>query len=917
MTRFASLTAAALLLPLLHPLAAQQRQPSPASGAPASGGAPANEDATVLDKIVIEGDDVEGSILSTRPSRSLYGFDELIRDTPRSVFQVSKAQLATDNIRNFSDLSRYSPSIRRGTATTYGIAGIRGSLADYARNGTILINTALRAFNNNAWESADILAGAPSVSQGSTAKVAGYVNYITKKPYFDGPHTTITASIGRLGEKAYTTYPQYTVTLDHSLVLIPDKLAVRVSLQRSEAEQYWDGTQADFKDIYAAVTWQPSKRLTFEGNLSYTRSTGALPWGINRVDQTLINDWTYRAGDYVPLVNYGGTRYKFNSALNSGLGGWFTSNTSGSDTNAATLTYALGQAPWEAWTPNGASGFVEDTDGNGIRDKAYVATLGYAAPVGGLTRQPITGNQVIAGQRGANNYGMQFILQGVTTYRAADWLTIINRTSYQNVENFNNNYDNMFSEHPNRVFETRFEFVTDKEFKLFGKLPIRWQSNTGPSYRYLLNNCDSAVDTTYSNILATYANAFNPATIDTSYNLSSHLFQMTAGNVINIHPTHVGGTDWTDGTPWVDSSNALKGILKSGYGYFWVEPDWNDGGTQRGLSIGGGNSLGLGAATAYSNSDRRNNYLHYMNLFTEQKFDIGKWFTLRLDFRYSYIYDTIRHTKLTQRLLKEGYFDGSPYANVPASAHAENHQWQYGGSLSFHPFHWLNLYALVDHTEIINGCTCCEAGGWSSGYRLAFGDLSVPNRIREYGAKFDILPGKLYATAAYYSQTRGSASTNFTTNTASYRETLYEGLETSVTWTPNTRTSIGANYSYVQAGGTPGNKWKSFNQSQENGTPLNTYNLWASYQFHNGIGIKGDAWLTSKWKVSNSVRVPEQYNLNLGLFYAAKGWRIDLDLLNITDEKNWSPANNNSGDTFSYLLPLERRGLQARISRTF
>ncbi|MDR0902829.1 MAG: TonB-dependent receptor plug domain-containing protein, partial [Opitutaceae bacterium] len=832
------------------------------------------------------------------------GFDELLKDTPRSVFQVSKAQLATDNIRNFSDLSRYSPSIRRGTATPYGIAGIRGSLADYARNGTILINTALRAFNNNAWESADILAGAPSVSQGSTAKVAGYVNYITKKPYFDGPHTTITAFAGRLGEKAYTSYPQYTVTLDHSLVLIKDKLAARVSLQRSEAEQYWDGTQADFKDIYAALTWQPSKRLTVEVNLSYTRSQGALPWGINRVDQTLINDWTYRAGDYVPRAAFGGTNYTFNPALNGGLGGWFTGS------NASTSVYALGTAPWETW---------HDADGNGVQDKAYVATLSFVAPQGGLVREPITGNQVIAGQRGANNIGSQFILQGVTTFRANDWLTVINRTSYQNVENTNNNYDNMYSEHPNRVFETRVEFITDKEFKLFGKLPIRWQSNTGPSYRYLLNNCDSAVDTNYSNILNTYANALNPATIDVSYALSSYLFQMTQGNVINNHPTHVGGTDWTDGTPWVDSTNALKGILKSGYGYFWVEPDWEDGGTQRGLSIGGGNALGYGRADAYSYSDRRNNYLHYMNLFTEQKFDIGKWWTIRLDGRYSYIYDTIKHTKLTQRLFKEGYFAGSPYANAPRSSHAENHQWQYGGSISFHPFRWLNLYALYDHTEIINGCTCCEAGGWSTGYRLAEGSLSVPNRIHEYGAKFDIIPGKLFASAAYYNQTRGSASTNWTTGTVSYTETVYEGLEGSVTWQPTSRSSVGANYSYVQAGGRPSGstKWKNFNQSQENGTPLNTYNLWVSYQFQSGVGVKGDLWLTSKWKVSGSVRVPEQNNINLGVFYAAKGWRVDVDIMNVTDEKNWGPANNNSGDTFGYLLPLERRGLQAKITRSF
>jgi hypothetical protein len=871
------------------------------------------DDAVLLSSVTIEAADDADSILSLRPSRSLYGFDELLKDTPRSVFQISKAQLATDNIRNFADFSRYSPAIRRGTTTPYGIAGIRGSMGDQARNGVILINTALRPFNSNAWESVDIVAGAPSVSQGSSAKVAGYINYITKKPFFDGPHTTITAQAGRLGKSNDTSYPQYTVTLDHSRVLIPEKLAARISLQRSEAEQYWRGSQADFKDVYAALTWKPTKDLTFESNLSYTRSSGALPWGINRVDQELIDNWTYRAGDYVPLVTYGGNRYKFNQALNNGLGGWFLSNATGNDTNANTLEYTLVNAPWAVFT---------DNDANGVQDKSAVATLSFTTPVGGLTRQPIKGSQVIAGQRGANNIADQFILQGVTTYRANDWLTIINRTSYQYVKNINRNFDYMFSEHPNRLFETRLEFLTDKEFKLFGKNPVRWQNNTGSTYRYLLNNCDSATSSDYSSELNTWANALNPATLDLSYRLSSYLYQMSADNLINIHPTHVGGLDWTDSTPWVDSSTALKGILKSGYGYFYIEPNWPDGGTYRSLSIGGGSSGGYGLASAYFNTDRRNNYLHYFTLFSEQKFDITQYLTLRLDGRYSYIYDTIKMTKLTLRLLNEGYFAGSPYENVPTSSHAENHQWQYGGSLSLHPFagtrfNFLTLYALYDHTEILNGCNCCEADGWSTNYHLDPNKLSVPNYIREYGAKFDLIPGKLLGTLAYFKQTRGSASTNWTTGAVTIGETLYQGYEASLTYAPRPNVSLGVNYSYIQAGGSGSNPWKNFKSSQLAGTPLNSYNFWGSYLFTQNIGAKFAFWITSKWKVNSSVTVPEQCNLDLGLFFTHPKWRVDLDIMNVTDEKNWGPSNANAGDNYGYLLPLERFGVSLRVARHF
>jgi hypothetical protein len=919
-----ALPLSALLLATATPFAtAQQPTTTPAATDTAT------DAATILDKVIIDEVDVDNTILSLRPSRSLYGFDELLRDTPRSVFQVSKAQLATDNIRNFSDLSRYSPSIRRGTTTTYGMAGLRGSQADTVRNGVVLINTALRPFNSNAWESVDIVAGLPSASQGSTSRTAGYVNYITKKPYFDGSHTTLTASIGRLGKEAATSYPQYTITLDHSLVLIPGKLAARVSLQRSEAEQYWDGSDADFKDIFASVTWKPTKKLTLDANLSHTASTGALPWGINRLDQTLIDTWQYRAGDYVPIVAHGEgaarTQYAFNQTLNNGLGGWYEKNrwdpaafnwstyTPGAWTpiagaNPNTAAYNLGSAPWEIWT---------DTDNNGIQDRANVGTLSWGEPADGLTRQPIKGNQVVAGRRGANNNAEQLILQNTTTYTATDWLTLINRTSYQYVKNINRNYDYMFSEHPNRVFETRLEIITDKEFKLFGKIPIRHQGNTGASYRYLLNICDSAVDTTHSDNLTTYANALNPQSLDLSYRLSSHILRLSADDLTNIHPTHVGGLDWTNtNLPFVDSADALKGILRSGYGYLWLEPSWTDGGTQRSLSIGGGQSLGLGAADYYSFYDRRANYLNFFNLFHEQKFDITKYVTLRGHLRYSYVYDTIRSTILTQRLLDNGYFDGSPYAGVPRKAHAEDHQWQYGWSLACHPFTWLNLYILSDHTEIIQGCGCCEADGWSfgGGYLLDPLHFKVPSRLREYGAKFDIIPGKLFASAAYYKQDRPQVYTFG--GTPFWMNTLYKGYETAITYAPTPRLSLGANYSRIHAyDPTAAGGWTYARQIA--GTAVHTTNLWASYQFRSGLGLKTSLWITSKWTVNSATHVPQQHNIDLGLFYAAKKWRADVDILNITDEKNWGPSNANGGDNLSYLLPLERLGLQAKITRHF
>ncbi|MDR2845365.1 MAG: hypothetical protein LBV28_04640, partial [Puniceicoccales bacterium] len=387
--RFLKTLATALLLPVAtvpFALAADTTDATApkAATAPAPATAPVaigtTEEATVLENVSVESAGIEKSALSTRPNTSLYGFAETIRDVPRSVFQISKAQLDTDNIRNFTDFSRYSPSIRRGTTTTYSVANLRGSTADTARNGTVLFNPALRPFDNNAWESVDIVPGVPSVSQGGTARTAGYVNYITKQPFFDGEHTSLAFQFGRAGLTPETSYGQYSAQIDHSRVLIKDVLAVRFSLQRSEADQYWAGSAADFKDVYAAITWKPTKNLTIDANLTYLASEGAIPWGINRVDQALISDWTYRTGEYVPRITWHSANYTYNPAL--------AGYTQGAN------FIPLGSEPWSQSDPG---------------------RIGFVAPAGGLTRVPIEGHQVVEGKLGPNNIASEYIAQAIST----------------------------------------------------------------------------------------------------------------------------------------------------------------------------------------------------------------------------------------------------------------------------------------------------------------------------------------------------------------------------------------------------------------------------------------------------------------------------------------------------------------------
>jgi hypothetical protein len=824
--------------------------PATASAANAPTPAPADDEAVVLADVQVEGDSVSGTVLETRPSRSLYGFGELLRDTPRSVFQISAAQLDNDNIRNFTDFSRYSPSIRRGTTTTYSVANLRGSTADTARNGTILFNPALRPFDNNAWESVDIVAGSPSVSQGSTARTSGYVNYITKKPFWDGSHTKITTQFGRLGADTPTSYGQYSVQLDHSIVLLKDELAARVSLQRSEANQYWGNSAADFKDAYGAITWKPAKNLTIDANVTYLASEGAIPWGINRIDQNLIDNWTYRSGEYVPRITWRGSSYTYNPSL----GGYTKNNTA-----AGSIEFPLGSEPW-----------TQDEPGR----------LGFAAPPDGFVEKPIEGHQVVEGATEHNNKATEFIAQTITTLQLNEHFSLVNRTTYQYISNRNHNYDFMYSEHPNRLFETRFEFLSDNEFKIAG-VPVRHQSNTGLAYRYLLNICDAAVSNLHSSNISSYTDALDPRGADLAWKVSSPVYTVSIYDVVGVQPVNPGVND--------------RGVLQTGYGWVDWEPSWFDGDTYRSLGV-----------STYANwSDRRRNYLQYYSAFSDHKFDIGKNFTWRIAGRLSYINDFVEHTFLTKQYFKDGY-----YPNVNRNDSEEKWNGQFNTSLSYHPVSWLNLYATYDRTESITGCGCCEAAGWSSGYRLDPSRFDVPSELFEIGAKFDIIPNKLNTSIAWFRQTRSNPSTDFNTGAIVSYDNLYQGAEFAVTWQATARALVGGNYSYIHT-------TNQRSHARFTGSPLHTLNLWASYQLTNGFGVKASFWLTSDWNVSNTVTVPAQYNVDLGLFYAYKGWRVDVDIMNVTDEKNWAPSGALGGNTYSYLLPLERLGAQVKVSYAF
>ena len=55
-----------------------------------------------------------------------------------------------------------------------------------------------------------------------------------------------------------------------------------------------------------------------------------------------------------------------------------------------------------------------------------------------------------------------------------------------------------------------------------------------------------------------------------------------------------------------------------------------------------------------------------------------------------------------------------------------------------------------------------------------------------------------------------------------------------------------------------------------------------------GWGAKADLWLRDAYvaNANGSVTVPSEYNLNLGFFYNQPRWSLELDLQNLTNQRN-------------------------------
>ncbi|MBL9206945.1 MAG: TonB-dependent receptor plug domain-containing protein, partial [Opitutaceae bacterium] len=265
-----------------------------------------NEAVITLEKFISSGSVGEDSIVPTvRPIASVLGREGSILDTPRAVSTITRGQLEERNVQRVEDLSQFIAGAF--TAPIFGNAGvptIRGDLGEGFQNGQ------RKAFNRNSFpisfngiESVDAVKGALPAFYGYSNATGGYVNFVTKRPYFDRQRTTVRAVVGE--------WQSYRWQVDTSGPL-SEKAAYRFSYEGSDADSFYRLVYNDSQSLFAAFSYKPNSRMTWDLNGEYMRAHFTENPGITRPTQDLIDHNLYITGS---SVQNGGTGSYFGNTF--------------------------------------------------------------------------------------------------------------------------------------------------------------------------------------------------------------------------------------------------------------------------------------------------------------------------------------------------------------------------------------------------------------------------------------------------------------------------------------------------------------------------------------------------------------------------------------------------------------------------
>jgi catecholate siderophore receptor len=245
-----------------------------------------------MDKFEVNSVPIEQQILPTsRPFNSVFGTDDNIIDVPRNVTIISRQQLNDISITDVLDFSKLTSSAF--TTTNFGApsnVSIRGQSADTFVNGVrarITSNGNGLPVDFNSVESVNIVKGPATAVQGTSMYVGGFIDLVTKRPYFDSAKGSVSVTVGSYNTNRWT--------LDTGGP-ISKQLAYRFSYSGENSDGYYIDGHKETNSFYGAITWRPTQSYELFLNTQWFSANYTENWGVNRVTQDLIDNGRYITG---------------------------------------------------------------------------------------------------------------------------------------------------------------------------------------------------------------------------------------------------------------------------------------------------------------------------------------------------------------------------------------------------------------------------------------------------------------------------------------------------------------------------------------------------------------------------------------------------------------------------------------------
>ncbi len=247
--------------------------------------------------IVIGARDLAG-VKQKKTSSAVFGLDQPLVDTPRSITEISDKLLSRYNIKSVYDFTAVAAGTYTGSY--FGVPGslnIRGTMADNYFNGFQgIANFANYPTPVDSSSSIEIVRGPSSPVYGA-GQVGGFMNFIPKSghgdttKYVDKVEGTVTATVGSYNQK------EATLDLSAPLNLGGNKGGLHFYGKLEDSDSFYIGMHPKSQIAQISYATDLGADWTLDTSYQYIHSKGYLKSiGWNRVTQSLIDTQMYTSG---------------------------------------------------------------------------------------------------------------------------------------------------------------------------------------------------------------------------------------------------------------------------------------------------------------------------------------------------------------------------------------------------------------------------------------------------------------------------------------------------------------------------------------------------------------------------------------------------------------------------------------------